>query len=129
MAVVCSRISSRPRPVRPRPSARCCHKLNGKLTGMAFRVPTSDVSVVDLTVELEQGCQLRRNLCNAMKAASEGSMKGVLAYTEDSVVSTDFRGEACTSTFDAQAGIQMDETFRQAGVLVRQRMGLLLQGC
>jgi glyceraldehyde 3-phosphate dehydrogenase len=85
-------------------------QLNGKLTGMAFRVPTSDVSVVDLTVELDKGASYEE-ICAAMKEASEGSMKGVLAYTEDSVVSTDFRGESCTSTFDAQAGIQMDETF------------------
>jgi glyceraldehyde 3-phosphate dehydrogenase len=85
-------------------------QLNGKLTGMAFRVPTSDVSVVDLTVELDKGASYEE-ICAAMKEASEGSMKGVLAYTEDSVVSTDFRGEACTSTFDAKAGIQMDETF------------------
>ncbi len=85
-------------------------QLNGKLTGMAFRVPTSDVSVVDLTVELDKGASYEE-ICAAMKAASEGSMKGVLAYTEDKVVSTDFRGESCTSTFDAQAGIQMDETF------------------
>ncbi len=85
-------------------------QLNGKLTGMAFRVPTSDVSVVDLTVELEKNASYE-DICNAMKAASEGSMKGVLAYTEDKVVSTDFRGEACTSTFDAEAGIQMDDTF------------------
>ena len=85
-------------------------QLNGKLTGMAFRVPTSDVSVVDLTVELDKGASYEE-ICAAMKEASQGSMKGVLAYTEDSVVSTDFRGEACTSTFDAKAGIQMDETF------------------
>ncbi len=84
--------------------------LNGKLTGMAFRVPTSDVSVVDLTVELEKGASYE-DICAAMKAAAEGPMKGVLAYTEDKVVSTDFRGEACTSVFDAEAGIQMDETF------------------
>ena len=84
--------------------------LNGKLTGMAFRVPTSDVSVVDLTVELNNGASYD-DICAAMKKASEGSMKGVLAYTEDSVVATDFRGESCTSTFDATAGIQMDETF------------------
>jgi glyceraldehyde 3-phosphate dehydrogenase len=84
--------------------------LNGKLTGMAFRVPTSDVSVVDLTVELEKSASYE-DICAAMKAASEGPMKGVLAYTEDKVVSTDFRGEACTSTFDAEAGIQMDDTF------------------
>ena len=85
-------------------------QLNGKLTGMAFRVPTSDVSVVDLTVELDKGASYEE-ICAAMKEASQGSMKGVLAYTEDSVVSTDFRGESCTSTFDAQAGIQMDDTF------------------
>ena len=85
-------------------------QLNGKLTGMAFRVPTSDVSVVDLTVELDRGASYEE-ICNAMKEASQGAMKGVLAYTDESVVSTDFRGESCTSTFDAQAGIQMDETF------------------
>ena len=85
-------------------------KLNGKLTGMSFRVPTSDVSVVDLTVELERNASYEE-ICAAMKNAAEGAMKGVLAYTEDKVVSTDFRGEACTSTFDAEAGIQMDETF------------------
>jgi glyceraldehyde 3-phosphate dehydrogenase len=85
-------------------------QLNGKLTGMAFRVPTSDVSVVDLTVELEKGASYEE-ICEAMKKASNGAMKGVLAYTEDSVVSTDFRGESCTSTFDAEAGIQMDENF------------------
>jgi glyceraldehyde 3-phosphate dehydrogenase len=84
--------------------------LNGKLTGMAFRVPTSDVSVVDLTVELEKDASYE-DICAAMKSASEGAMKGVLAYTEDKVVSTDFRGESCTSTFDAEAGIQMDDTF------------------
>jgi len=85
-------------------------ELNGKLTGMAFRVPTSDVSVVDLTVELEKGASYEE-ICAAMKSASEGAMKGVLAYTEDKVVSTDFSGEACTSTFDAEAGIQMDDNF------------------
>ncbi len=85
-------------------------ELNGKLTGMAFRVPTSDVSVIDLTVELETEASYE-DICAAMKEASEGSMKGVLAYTEDKVVSTDFRGEACTSTFDAEAGISMDSTF------------------
>jgi glyceraldehyde 3-phosphate dehydrogenase len=85
-------------------------ELNGKLTGMAFRVPTSDVSVVDLTVELEKSASYEE-ICAAMKSASEGAMKGVLAYTEEKVVSTDFRGEACTSTFDAEAGIQMDDNF------------------
>ena len=85
-------------------------ELNGKLTGMSFRVPTSDVSVVDLTVELEREASYD-DICTAMKKASEGSMKGVLAYTEEKVVSTDFRGDACTSTFDAGAGIAMDSTF------------------
>ncbi len=85
-------------------------KLNGKLTGMSFRVPTSDVSVVDLTVELEKSASYE-DICAAMKTAAEGPMKGVLAYTEEKVVSTDFRGESCTSTFDAEAGIQMDDTF------------------
>jgi glyceraldehyde 3-phosphate dehydrogenase len=85
-------------------------ELNKKLTGMAFRVPTSDVSVVDLTVELvkEAGYD---EICAAMKAASQGAMKGVLAYTEDKVVATDFRGESCTSVFDAEAGIALDKTF------------------
>ena len=84
--------------------------LNGKLTGMAFRVPTSDVSVVDLTVELEKGGSYD-DVCAAMKSASQGAMKGVLAYTEDKVVSTDFVHEPNTSTFDAGAGIQLDDTF------------------
>jgi glyceraldehyde 3-phosphate dehydrogenase len=85
-------------------------ELNKKLTGMSFRVPTSDVSVVDLTVELvrEAGYD---EICRAMKAAAEGPMKGVLAYTEDKVVATDFRGEPCTSVFDAEAGIALDRTF------------------
>ena len=85
-------------------------ELNGKLTGMSFRVPTSDVSVIDLTVEMEKEASYE-DICTAMKAASEGAMKGVLAYTDEKVVSTDFRGEACTSTFDAGAGIAMDSTF------------------
>ncbi len=84
--------------------------LNGKLTGMAFRVPTSDVSVVDLTVELSSGASYD-DICKAMKEASEGSLKGVLGYTEDKVVSTDFRGVGTPSVFDAGAGIQLDETF------------------
>ncbi|TVP85156.1 MAG: type I glyceraldehyde-3-phosphate dehydrogenase [Thioalkalivibrio sp.] len=84
--------------------------LNGKLTGMAFRIPTSDVSVVDLTVELEKGASYE-DICKAMKAASEGELKGVLGYTEDKVVSTDFRGSSTPSIFDAGAGIQLDETF------------------
>ncbi len=85
-------------------------ELNGKLTGMAFRIPTSDVSVVDLTVETEKPASYAE-ICAAMKAASEGAMKGVLGYTEEKVVSTDFVGESCTSTFDAEAGIQLDDTF------------------
>ncbi len=85
-------------------------ELNKKLTGMAFRVPTSDVSVVDLTVELDKEASYA-DICAAMKAASEGAMKGVLGYTEDKVVATDFRGESCTSFFDAEAGIALDKTF------------------
>ena len=84
--------------------------LNGKLTGMAFRVPTSDVSVVDLTVELEKEATYEQ-ICAAMKAASEGEMKGVLGYTNESVVSTDFRGNSHPSIFDAGAGIALDSTF------------------
>ena len=84
--------------------------LNKKLTGMSFRVPTSDVSVVDLTVELDKAATYAE-ICAAMKAASEGAMKGVLGYTTAKVVSTDFRGESCTSVFDADAGIALDGTF------------------
>ena len=84
--------------------------LNGKLTGMAFRVPTSDVSVVDLTVELENPASYDE-IKSAVKAAADGPLKGILGYTEDSVVATDFRGEARTSVFDAAAGIALDETF------------------
>ncbi len=85
-------------------------ELNKKLTGMAFRVPTSDVSVVDLTVELNKEATYEQ-ICAAMKAASEGPMKGVLGYTNEKVVATDFRGESCTSVFDAEAGIALDGTF------------------
>jgi len=85
-------------------------ELNKKLTGMSFRVPTSDVSVVDLTVELKKDATYEQ-ICAAMKAASEGPMKGVLGYTEEKVVSTDFRGDARTSVFDAEAGIALDGTF------------------
>ena len=85
-------------------------ELNKKLTGMAFRVPTSDVSVVDLTAELIKEASWDE-ICAAMKAAAAGPMKGVLAYTEDKVVATDFRGEPCTSVFDADAGIALDKTF------------------
>ena len=84
--------------------------LNKKLTGMAFRVPTSDVSVVDLTVELDKEASYD-DIVKAMKAAAAGPMKGVLKVTEDKVVATDFRGEPCTSVFDADAGIALDKTF------------------
>ncbi|MEO6895198.1 MAG: type I glyceraldehyde-3-phosphate dehydrogenase [Caldimonas sp.] len=85
-------------------------ELNKKLTGMSFRVPTSDVSVIDLTVELVKEATYKE-ICAEMKAQSEGAMKGVLGYTEDKVVSTDFRGESMTSVFDADAGIALDSTF------------------
>jgi len=86
-------------------------ELNGKLTGMAFRVPTSDVSVVDLTVELSKEASYK-DICAAMKAASQsGDLAGVLAYTEEKVVSTDFRGRGTPSIFDAEAGIALDPTF------------------
>ena len=85
-------------------------ELNGKLTGMAFRVPTPDVSVVDLTVRLEKPATYEE-IKAAMKAASEGSMKGVLGYTEDMVVSQDFVGDTRTSIFDAKAGIALNDNF------------------
>ncbi len=85
-------------------------ELNKKLTGMSFRVPTSDVSVVDLTVELKNDTTYEA-ICAAMKAAADGPMKGVLAYTDQKVVSTDFRGESCTSVFDADAGMALDGSF------------------
>ena len=85
-------------------------ELNKKLTGMSFRVPTSDVSVVDLTVELEKPATYEE-ICAEMKAQSEGALKGVLGYTEDKVVATDFRGETRTSVFDAEAGIALDDSF------------------
>ena len=85
-------------------------ELNGKLTGMSFRIPTSDVSVVDLTVELVKGASYEE-IKAEMKAQSEGALKGILGYTEDKVVATDFRGDARTSIFDAEAGIQLDDTF------------------
>ncbi len=84
--------------------------LNGKLTGMSVRVPTSDVSFVDLTCELNTECTYE-DICKAMKEASEGELKGVLGYTDEAVVSTDFRDDARTSIFDAKAGIQLDKTF------------------
>lgn len=86
-------------------------ELNKKLTGMAFRVPVSDVSVVDLTCELSKDATYEQ-IVAVMKAASEsGPLKGVLGFTDDKVVSTDFRGETCPSVFDADAGIQLDPTF------------------
>ncbi|WP_392565559.1 glyceraldehyde-3-phosphate dehydrogenase [Utexia brackfieldae] len=85
-------------------------ELNGKLTGMAFRVPTPDVSVVDLTARLAKPTSYA-DICKVMKEASEGELKGILGYTEDEVVSTDFLGEKCTSVFDAKAGIAISDTF------------------
>lgn len=84
--------------------------LNGKLTGMSFRVPTLDVSVVDLTVNLKKAASYKE-ICAAMKKASEGELKGILGYTEDDVVSSDFLGDSRTSIFDAKAGIQLTPTF------------------
>jgi len=85
-------------------------ELNGKLTGMSFRIPTPNVSVVDLTCRLEKGASYEQ-VCAAMKEASEGELKGVLGYTEDAVVSTDFLGELNTSVFDAGAGIGLNDNF------------------
>lgn len=85
-------------------------ELNGKLTGMSMRIPSSDVSIVDLTVELNKECTYDE-ICAAMKEASEGELKGVLGYTDECVVSTDFRGDSRTSIFDAKGGIQLDKTF------------------
>lgn len=90
--------------------ARVLPTLKGKLTGMAFRVPVSDVSVVDLTCQLVHETTYRE-ICAAMKRASAESMKGVLGYTEEELVSADIRGESCTSIFDARAGLQLDSTF------------------
>lgn len=85
-------------------------ELNKKLTGMSFRVPTPNVSVVDLTVELEKPATYAE-ICAEMKAQSQGALKGILGYTEEKVVSTDFIGEDCTAVFDADAGIALDDTF------------------
>lgn len=90
--------------------ARVLPELEGKLTGVSFRVPVSDVSVVDLTCELDRATDYA-TLCATMKEASEGSLKGVLGYTDEEVVSSDMRGESCTSVFDAKAGLQLDPTF------------------
>ncbi len=85
-------------------------ELNGKLTGMAFRIPTPNVSVVDLTCRLEKGASYEE-VCAAMKEASEGELKGILGYTDEAVVSNDFLGELCTSVFDAGAGIGLNDNF------------------
>lgn len=85
-------------------------ELNGKLTGMSFRVPTPDVSVVDLTCRLEKSATYEE-ICAAMKKASEGELKGILGYTEDAVVSTDFTSDPRTSIFDAKAGIALNGNF------------------
>jgi glyceraldehyde 3-phosphate dehydrogenase len=89
---------------------RVLPSLKGRLTGMSFRVPVSDVSVVDLTCQLERAASYQE-ICDAMKRASRGRLQGVLGYTDEEVVSSDLRGEACTSVFDAKAGIQLDPTF------------------
>ncbi|MCP9808899.1 type I glyceraldehyde-3-phosphate dehydrogenase [Cyanobium sp. HWJ4-Hawea] len=89
---------------------RVIPELNGKLTGMSFRVPTPDVSVVDLTVNLERPASYEQ-IKAAMRAAAEGPMAGILGYTEDEVVSSDFLGESCTSVFDAGAGLALTDTF------------------
>merc|ERR1711999_31710 len=85
-------------------------ELNGKLTGMAFRVPTPDVSVVDLTVRIQKEATYE-DICKTIKEASEGSFKGVLGYTDEDVVSTDFIGDVRSTIFDAKAGIQLSKTF------------------
>lgn len=97
-------------------------ELNGKLTGMAFRVPTPDVSVVDLTCRLEKGATYAE-VCAAMKEASEGALKGVLGYTEDAVVSNDFVGETQTSVFDADAGISLNDNFVKVVAWYDNEMG------
>jgi len=84
--------------------------MNGKLTGMAFRVPVADVSVVDLTCRLEKGTSYD-NIKKTIKDAAEGKMKGILNYTEDDVVSQDFKGDCASSTFDAKAGIALNDNF------------------
>nr|WP_321484945.1 type I glyceraldehyde-3-phosphate dehydrogenase [uncultured Draconibacterium sp.] len=103
-------------------------ELNGKLTGMAFRVPTPDVSVVDLTVNLAKGASYEE-ICAAMKAASEGELKGILGYTEDAVVSNDFIGETQTSVFDAKAGIALTDTFVKVVSWYDNEMGYSAKVC
>ncbi|EQC48013.1 type I glyceraldehyde-3-phosphate dehydrogenase [Bacteriovorax sp. Seq25_V] len=101
---------------------RVIPELNGKLTGMSFRVPTPDVSVVDLTVNLEKPATYEE-ICKVMKKESEGSLRGVLAYTEEAVVSNDFIGETCTSVFDATAGIALTDTFLKVVAWYDNEMG------
>lgn len=103
-------------------------ELNGKLTGMAFRVPTPDVSVVDLTVRLKKGTSYEE-ICKVMKAESEGALKGVLGYTEDQVVSNDFIGDTRTSIFDAGAGIQLSPTFVKVVSWYDNEMGYSAKVC
>ena len=103
-------------------------ELNGKLTGMAFRVPTPDVSVVDLTVRLKKGTSYEE-ICKVMKAESEGALKGVLGYTEDQVVSNDFIGDTRTSIFDAGAGIQLSPTFVKVVSWYDNEMGYSTKVC
>jgi glyceraldehyde 3-phosphate dehydrogenase len=103
-------------------------ELNGKLTGMAFRIPTPNVSVVDLTVRLEKGTTYE-DVCAAMKKASEGELKGILGYTEDAVVSTDFNGDTRTSIFDAKAGIQLSDTFVKVVSWYDNEMGYSAKVC
>ncbi|PKQ60699.1 type I glyceraldehyde-3-phosphate dehydrogenase [Labilibaculum filiforme] len=102
--------------------------LNGKLTGMSFRVPTPDVSVVDLTVRLEKGTTYEA-ICAAMKEASEGELAGVLGYTEDAVVSNDFVGDTRTSIFDATAGIQLSPNFVKVVSWYDNEMGYSTKVC
>ncbi|PWV11719.1 putative glyceraldehyde 3-phosphate dehydrogenase, cytosolic [Trypanosoma cruzi] len=97
-------------PEQPRRLGKLFPALNGRLTGMAFRVPTPNVSVVDLTARLERPATYEQ-ICAAIKAASEGELKGILGYTEDEVVSTDMNGVALTSVFDVKAGISLNDRF------------------
>ncbi len=103
-------------------------ELNGKLTGMAFRVPTPDVSVVDLTVRLKKDTTYEE-ICKVMKSESEGALKGVLGYTEDQVVSNDFIGDTRTSIFDAGAGIQLSPTFVKVVSWYDNEMGYSTKVC
>jgi glyceraldehyde 3-phosphate dehydrogenase len=103
-------------------------ELKGKLTGMAFRVPTPDVSVVDLTCRLSKPAKYSE-ICAAMKAASEGPLKGILGYTEDAVVSNDFIGDTRTSIFDAEAGIQLSDTFVKVVSWYDNEMGYSAKVC